>query len=88
MTDYKVLWQQMCERCDELDKKLAQQETLPWTNKMSIDVPNQILYTAPQRKPLTDEEIRLQWSEFWETECHPWAIEFVRAIEAAHGIKE
>ena len=87
MTDYKVLWQQMCERCDELDKKLAQQETLPWTNKMSIDVPNQPLYTAPQRKPLTDEEIRLQWSEFWETECHPWAIEFARAIEAAHGIK-
>jgi hypothetical protein len=24
--DYKVLWQQMCERCDELDKKLAQLE--------------------------------------------------------------
>jgi len=22
--DYKALWQQMCERCDELDKKLAQ----------------------------------------------------------------
>ena len=44
--------------------------------------------TPPQRKPLTDEEIRLQWSEFWETECHPWAIEFARAIEAAHGIKE
>jgi hypothetical protein len=31
---------------------------------------------------LTDEEIRLQWSEFWEAECHPWAIEFARAIEA------
>ena len=47
------------------------------------------LYTTqPQRKPLTDEEIRLQWSEFWETECHPWAIQFARAIEAAHGIKE
>ena len=43
--------------------------------------------TPPHRKPLTDEEIRLQWSEFWETECHPWAIEFARAIEAAHGIK-
>ena len=41
------------------------------------------LYTTPpQRKPLTDEEIRLQWSEFWETECHPWAIGFARAIEA------
>jgi len=24
--DYKALWQQMCERCNELDKKLAQQE--------------------------------------------------------------
>ena len=48
----------------------------------------QQLTTPPQRKPLTDEEIKLQWSEFWETECHPWAIEFARAIEAAHGIKE
>ena len=27
--DYKALWQQMCERCDELDKKLAQQEHEP-----------------------------------------------------------
>ena len=31
---------------------------------------------------LTDEEIRLQWSGFWVAECHPWAIEFARAIEA------
>ena len=31
---------------------------------------------------LTEEEIRLQWSEFWETECHPWAIDFAKAIEA------
>jgi hypothetical protein len=61
--DYKALWQQMCERCDELDKKLA------------------------QRKPLTDEEIKSQWSVFWEADCHPWAIDFARAIEAAHGIK-
>jgi hypothetical protein len=22
--DYKALWEQMCQRCDELDKKLAQ----------------------------------------------------------------
>ena len=27
-TDYKALWQQMCERCDELDKKLAQRKPL------------------------------------------------------------
>jgi len=31
---------------------------------------------------LTEEEIRLQWSEFWKTECHPWAIDFAKAIEA------
>ena len=39
---------------------------------------------SPQRTwvGLTDEEIRLQWSEFWEAECHPWAIDFAQAIEA------
>ena len=116
MTDYKALWQQMCERCDELDKRLAQleykstsdyqlmenaqgeleriklvqtgvgieqraeeayeaakqrswvgvsdevaqPEPLPWINKMSIDVPNQPLYTAPQRTwvGLTNEEVK------------------------------
>jgi len=41
------------------------------------------LYTnPPQRKPLTDEEIKSQWSVFWEADCHPWAIDFARAIEA------
>jgi hypothetical protein len=38
--------------------------------------------TPPQRKPLTDEEIKSQWSVFWEADCHPWAIDFARAIEA------
>ena len=27
--DYKALWQQMCERCDELDKRLSQSEQAP-----------------------------------------------------------
>ena len=43
------------------------------------------LYTTPPQRTwvgLTDEEIKLQWSEFWETECHPWAIDFAKAIEA------
>jgi hypothetical protein len=31
---------------------------------------------------LTDDEIKLQWSVFWEADCHPWAIDFARAIEA------
>ena len=31
--DYKALWKQMCERCDELDAKLAQQqEPVAWTD--------------------------------------------------------
>ena len=41
-------------------------------------------FQQPQRTwvGLTDKEIRLQWSEFWEAECHPWAIDFAKAIEA------
>jgi hypothetical protein len=46
-----------------------------------------LLYTAPQqRKPLTDEQIKAI-----RVDCgNPLAIhiEFARAIEAAHGIKE
>ena len=69
-----------------IKEALAQPETLPWTNKMSIDVPNQPLYTAPQRKPLSDEEIltynyMIDWTAEWSY------INFARAIEAAHGIK-
>ena len=40
---------------------------------------------APQRKPLTDEEVnKLVDDEDWYNDPHG----FVRAIEAAHGIKE
>ena len=43
--------------------------------------------TPPQRKPLTDEEIEtyrymIDWTAHWSY------INFARAIEAAHGIKE
>ena len=40
---------------------------------------------APQRKPLTDEEVE---SLYENTESVNWARSFARAIEAAHGIKE
>jgi len=36
-TDYKALWQQMCERCDELDKKLAQRTWIGLTNQELAD---------------------------------------------------
>ena len=42
------------------------------------------LYTAPpQRKPLTDGEL----ADLWYKQSTDW-MEFGRAIEAAHGIKE
>jgi hypothetical protein len=55
---YKALWQQMCERCDELDKKLAQQ-----AEPVYITPPQGIYYTPPPRQwvGLTDEEIETVW---------------------------
>ena len=49
--------------------------------------PGQLLYTAPpQRKPLTEEEIdALAIDEDGLPNSH---LEFARAIERAHGIKE
>jgi hypothetical protein len=36
--DYKALWQQMCERCDELDKKLAQRTWVGLTDKEKQEI--------------------------------------------------
>ena len=49
---------------------------------VTVDVEPLALYEQSTWVGLTDEEIRLQWSEFWEAECHPWAIDFAQAIEA------
>jgi hypothetical protein len=43
----------------------------------------QDIIDPPQRKPLTDEEL----SDIWFKQSTDW-MEFARAIEAAHGIKE
>jgi hypothetical protein len=40
-------------------------------------------YTPPQRKPLTDDLL----TDLWYKQSLDW-MEFARAIEAAHGIKE
>jgi hypothetical protein len=47
------------------------------------------LYTSPpQRKPLTDDEITEVWREL-KSKNEAWSdLDFARAIEAAHGIKE
>lgn len=36
-TNYEALWKQMCERCDELDKKLAQIEQ-QWVGLDEADI--------------------------------------------------
>ncbi len=45
------------------------------------------LYTAPQTKPLSDEEIAKEWSKFYPDVFHTHLIDFVREIEERHGIK-
>jgi hypothetical protein len=51
--------------------------------------PVRALYTStPQRKPLADEEITEVWREL-KSKNEAWSdLDFARAIEAAHGIKE
>ena len=55
-----------CRRCDGRGVTLA--TTPPAAQRQSVG--------------LTDDEIKLQWSVFWGADCHPWAIDFARAIEA------
>jgi hypothetical protein len=43
--------------------------------------------TPPQRKPLTDEHIQNIWHDQTGLNYFAHVAEFVRAIEAAHGIK-
>ena len=61
--------------------------SMSWWHEPALRVGTK-LYTAPhQRKPLTEEEIKtyrhmIDWTASWSY------INFARAIEAAHGIKE
>ena len=59
-------------------------EWIPFTNRVEPLNTGDLLYTAaPQRKPLSDDEL----SDIWYKQSTDW-MEFARAIEAAHGIKE
>ena len=53
---------------------------IDWVNQ---PVPGPLYTHPPQRKPLTDDEL----SDIWFKQSTDW-MEFARAIEAAHGIKE
>ena len=82
---------------DAVKEALAQpeQEPVAWTEKVGgigfkEPMPNanyKVTATiAPQRKPLTDEQIDGIASKFYPRSYG--LDEFARAIEAAHGIKE
>ena len=45
------------------------------------------LYTAPQTKPLSDDEILKLWNVDCTNVLASYLIEFARAIEERHGIK-
>jgi len=63
------------------DDVVAKIEAVPYSARIRAQ---HLFEDASQRTwvGLTDEEIKLQWSGFWEAECHPWAIDFAKAIEA------
>ena len=100
---YSGVDQRACDAEEALRERLAQPEQEPvawrWKERINSDfdswvitssepppyaVEKQPLYTAPpQRKPLTDEQISRIWGSYLSR-----GLEFARAIEAAHGIKE
>ena len=67
-----------------------QEVTMSWWHEPALPVGTKLYTTPPQRKPLTSKEIRAIEVEVAMSNsfAHPTkAEEFVRAIEAAHGIK-
>jgi len=69
--DYKALWQQMCERCDELDKKLAQRKPLTDEEIQQIFIANSVVVDNGNAYMVAGLR----------------TVNIARAIEAAHGIK-
>jgi hypothetical protein len=97
---YRVIGKLLAEHAMSKVQRLGQeieQEPVAWLSTDSIgerhlcfdkpldNDPVQPLYTSPpQRKPLTDEQIE----QLEQDTCAMEFPETVRAIEAAHGIKE
>jgi hypothetical protein len=58
---------------------------IDWVNQ---PVPGPLYATPPQRKPLTDEQVISKALHLSGLGTSPDVLQFARAIEAAHGIKE
>ena len=70
-----------------VDGDLYYPEEIDWETLQEQGHTVAALYTSPpaQRKPLTDDEI---YGMYNEPRSDAEMVEFARAIEAAHGIKE
>ena len=67
---------------------VAWEQFYPDIGKPQLTYPPQgIYYTPPQRKPLTEWQITEIYTKWESTKGTSWA-DLIRAIEAAHGIKE
>ena len=82
--------------CDAIDalKALDKREPVAWMNDMGTHIDLNVsgrgmpLYTTPpQRKPLSDEEMKKIWYAMQNLMGWYSFQEIARAIEAAHGIK-
>ena len=52
----------------------------PYQLEFANEIPHIPLYTTPQIKELSDEEIAKEWSKFYPDVFHTHLIDFVRAI--------
>ena len=80
--DYKVLWEQMCERCDELDNKLAHPEQELVCICGAVWEGQELVSTPPQRTwvGLTEEEVEVCFHHV--DEAGIGLFDFAEAIEA------
>ena len=93
----KIVVDVLNEQADRIAELEKQGEPVAWMNIRTskcvvfINTPPSNdwipLYTSPQTKPLSDEEIAKEWSKFYPDVFHTHLIDFVRAIEERHGIK-
>lgn len=58
--------------------------TMSWWHEPALPVGTKLFTYAPQRKPLTDDQI---YEMYNEPRSDAEMLAFARAIEAAHGIK-
>lgn len=82
-------WMKFATACERIGQKLSLSEREVLALRDAIDQLTAILMREPQRKPLTRGEIQILLTEHFDddTLCGD-DITLVRAIEAAHDIKE